>query len=685
VYSYGQPTGSQAAGPASQEGASGGSLAFGVYPEVQPPPQAPSAEPAGAASTAVDDVQSPPRKSERKKAPVNALKASDLAAPAHPKKGKDKAGDDVSTPKKAKAKAPEKASPEMPSLRALRMRQRAGEGAADAGSPPSPKSKSRKQKDRRQARFEKRRASSSEGEADAEPDEQPEQPDKGKGPADAQPAQPAQPDKGKGPADAPPQAPKAKKAKKAKASKTAADEAGDAAKAAAAQAEEAAKAEYQAELDRIVQKNKEVRSEWVSRVPKKVTWEQTLILLENIPEDQPRRYFNIAEGIRLTPQHKQNIRKLVLYYCDMFHESKLMSKPEYNNLQEEYVKRANRVTKLVFAARDTLYDEMEPDMDLMQQIFDEALGAEPAAAAGGAAGGAAAGAPAAADAAGDEAEDAAAAFAAGDKAPAEGAEGAEDAAAAFAAGDKAPAEDAPAAGEGPANGTGAARRFRRTANVITGGAAGPSALYQQALAKEAARNDAPRVRPAGGAAGAGPSGSGAPPAPKKAPVVAGSRKRKRPSAGYRPAAVVRQERIKRENAKAAQQLRFKCKRDGLKWRQYFLTVSPERQLEVTTGFHKYQAHFERTAGLLKRQMERTVGTIYHNQACVAWTKHNIRFDRFLFVMNYMKEGDGLFANKDHKWVSEEHDALLKTDALLNKTYWKDIEDAGTTDEEKIEV
>jgi hypothetical protein len=139
VYSYGQQTDSQAAAPASQEGASGGSLPFGVHPEVQPPPQAPSAEPAGAASTAVDDVQSPPRKSDRKKAPVNALKASDLAAPAHPKKGKDKAGDDVSTPKKVKAKAPEKASPEMPSLRALRMRQRAGEGMAGAGSPPSSK------------------------------------------------------------------------------------------------------------------------------------------------------------------------------------------------------------------------------------------------------------------------------------------------------------------------------------------------------------------------------------------------------------------------------------------------------------------------------------------------------------------------------------------------------------------
>jgi hypothetical protein len=87
VYSYGQQTDSQAAAPASQEGASCGRLPFGVHPEVQPPPQAPSAEPAGATSTAVDDVQSPPRTSQRKKTPVNALKASDLTSARAPEKG----------------------------------------------------------------------------------------------------------------------------------------------------------------------------------------------------------------------------------------------------------------------------------------------------------------------------------------------------------------------------------------------------------------------------------------------------------------------------------------------------------------------------------------------------------------------------------------------------------------------
>ncbi len=147
--------------------------------------------------------------------------------------------------------------------------------------------------------------------------------------------------------------------------------------------------------------------------------------------------------------------------------------------------------------------------------------------------------------------------------------------------------------------------------------------------------------------------------------------------------MVRQERIKPEIAKAAQQLRFKCKRDGLRWRRYFTTVSPGRQLEVMNAFHKRKAEFEHTADILKRKKDYAVGSIFHNQVCVAWTKHNIRHDRFLFVMTYMQEDDTLFANAKHKWVSEEHDAFLEKEKPLGKTEWKELEDVATTEEEKI--
>jgi hypothetical protein len=148
------PTDPQAPVPASLEGSSSASLPFVVYPsQGQPPPQVPNAEPAGAASTAgpVGGVQSPLRSSQRKTRPVDVLKGSALAAPAHRKKAKDNAGGaGPSSPKKAKP-TDDPVSPEMPSATATRLRQK--EAGEAAGSPPS---KSRKQKDRRKAHYEKK-------------------------------------------------------------------------------------------------------------------------------------------------------------------------------------------------------------------------------------------------------------------------------------------------------------------------------------------------------------------------------------------------------------------------------------------------------------------------------------------------------------------------------------------------
>jgi hypothetical protein len=107
----------------------------------------------GAASTAgpVGGVQSPLRSSQRKTRPVDVLKGSALAAPAHRKKAKDNAGGaGPSSPKKAKP-TDDPVSPEMPSATATRLRQK--EAGEAAGSPPS---KSRKQKDRRKAHYEKK-------------------------------------------------------------------------------------------------------------------------------------------------------------------------------------------------------------------------------------------------------------------------------------------------------------------------------------------------------------------------------------------------------------------------------------------------------------------------------------------------------------------------------------------------
>jgi hypothetical protein len=171
--------------------------------------------------------------------------------------------------------------------------------------------------------------------------------------------------------------------------------------------------------------------------------------------------------------------------------------------------------------------------------------------------------------------------------------------------------------------------------------------------------------------------------PKEGAKKPAGAKRKKPSAGYKTAIQLRNDRIVVENRKQAKRHRYKCARDGRRWRKHWITRAPIEQLDILDRFNSMLRIHENTAADLKwvkRQADMDGDRRAFNEADKAFTQHNKRHDRFIFVMNFMQEGrDGLCA--DHEWCYEEYKKIKKA----GLPEFKEIEDAATSADDRIET